>query len=198
MKIQMFLVRWLVLLVCFLPSFSRANYNGFPLESPRVTGTFMEYRPATGRIEAHFHGGIDFKPGQGVSNNIVLPVADGDLTYQVHEHGYTEDGITKKDTTYTLWIRHDPGLYAGFGTRYQHVGQYPRARRDHPDFHEAGLDRPPKRITKSDTLGTIITPYDDIGNHLHFEVFRRSNLDYINLESLTQFKTLKRLSCNNA
>ena len=32
----------------------------------------------------------------------------------------------------------------------------------------------------SDTLGTIVTPYDGIGNHLHFEVFRRTNLDYIN------------------
>ena len=181
MKIQMALVRWFVLLVCFLPSFSRANYNGFPLESPRVTGTFMEYRPATRTIGTHFHGGIDFKPGQGVSNNIVLPVADGNLTYQIHEHEYTEDGITKKDTTYTLWIRHDTGPYAGFGTRYRHVGEYPAARSDHPDFHQAGDSHPrPEGITTSDTLGTIVTPHDPYDDHLHFEVFRRSDLAYIN------------------
>ena len=179
MKIQESFIRWFVLLVCFLPSFSWANYNGFPIEAPQVTGTFMEYRPAGRIIGEHFHGGIDLIPGVGVSNNIVFPVANGNLTYEMQVH--VIEGISKLDTTYTLRIRHDTGPYAGFGTRYLHVGEYPAARSDHPKFHRAGFLQPPRMgVTTSDTLGTIVTPHDRIPDHLHFEVFRRTNLDYIN------------------
>ncbi len=178
MKIQVIFVRWFVLIVCFLSSSSWANYNRFPIEDPQVTGTFMEYRPTVTsdgrRIEEHFHGGIDLI--SGASNNIVRPVANGELTYTIREHDI-EGSTAKKDTTYTLWIRHSTGTYAGLGTRYLHVGEYPGAKSDHPKFHHAGM---PQMIMTSDTLGTIVTPHDGIDDHLHFEVFRRSDLDYIN------------------
>ena len=54
------LVRLSALIPCFLSTSSWGNYNGFPMEDSRVTGTFMEYRPPGDEVEAHFHGGVDF------------------------------------------------------------------------------------------------------------------------------------------
>ena len=177
MKTQVAFVRWFVLFGCFLPLSSWANYNKFPIETPQVTGTFMEYRPTVTRgenkkVKQHFHGGIDLTPGG--SNNIVLPVENGSIKYTISTHTISDSEV---DTTYSLWIRHDSGDYVGLGTRYLHVGEYPAGRPNHPDFHDGDTIRDG---TKSDTLGTIVTPHDGIGDHLHFEVRARNNLDYMN------------------
>ena len=165
-------IRLSFLIVCFSISASWANYNGFPLEEPEVTGTFMEYRPASDdTLEAHFHGGIDLIPGY--SNNIVRPVAGGELSYTYNA----------SNKTYKIWIDHDTDKYAKQATRYLHIAEYPAAREGHPDHHkpinEGGKSR---TVTTSDTLGTIVTPHDGYGNHLHFEVRDGMTLsaDYLN------------------
>ena len=121
-----------VLVVCLSISSSWANYNGFPIDDPEVTGTFMEYR--TG----HFHGGTDMISRQ--SNNTVRPVAAGKLYYT----------YSSSNETYNFWIEHDTGQYANLVTRYLHIGKYPGAK-----LHDPGV---PRTVTTSDTLGTIVTP----------------------------------------
>ena len=158
MKTQAAFAGWFVLLGYFLPSASWAeNQNVFPLKDPLVTGTFMEYRPGT--VRPRFHGGIDLIPKiSNQSNNTVRPVAKGKLYYE-----------KRPGNTYRIWIKHpsDAGQYADLVTRYLHIGKYPGA-----SLHGEGVGRD---VTKDDTLGTIDTPHDDIGNHLHFEVLA----DYI-------------------
>ena len=157
MKIPKTFMLLSVLVVCFSTSLSWGNYNDFPMDDPEVTGTFMEYR--TG----HFHGGIDLISRQ--SNNIVRPVAEGDLFYTYDD----------SNETYKIWIDHDTGKYANLATRYLHIGEYPGA-----TLHKPGVSRP---VTTSDTLGTIVTPHDGYGDHLHFEVrdgSTRSTADYLN------------------
>ena len=97
MKIPMPLIRLFILSVFFATSPSWGNYNGFPLEEPEVTGTFMEYRPPSGNLRAHFHGGIDLIPRH--ANNIVRPVAGGELSYRRRVREVEVDGTTKNDTT---------------------------------------------------------------------------------------------------
>lgn len=52
-------IKYSILIACFLtaPSWSQDRGDVFPLGDPKVTGTFMEYRPG------HFHGGVDLIPG---------------------------------------------------------------------------------------------------------------------------------------
>ena len=157
MKTQVAFAGWFVLLGYFLPSASWAeNQNVFPLKDPFVTGTFMEYRPGT---RPRFHGGVDLIPKvSNQSNNTVRPVAKGELYYE-----------KKPGNTYLIWIKHpsDADQYANLVTRYWHIGKYPGAK-----LHEGDVKR---SVTKNDTLGTITTPDDPYGDHLHFEVLA----DYI-------------------
>ena len=176
MKIQTVFVRWCVLFGCFLPSSSSAqegDYEGFPIEDPLVTGTFMEYRPTTGsgreRVAHHFHGGIDFR--SDVSNNIVRPVAGGELYY-----------LERSGNTYSFWIDHPsneniPEAYRGLSTRYVHLRDYPGA-----ELHEEGEGRP---VTTSDVIGTID------GDHLHFEV--RDGTNRRNAHFFNPLSTLPRI-----
>ena len=176
-------IRLSVLIVCFSPSPSWGNYNGFPLENPEVTGTFMEYRPASGNLSAHFHGGIDLIPRD--ANNIVRPVAGGELVYRRTIRDI--DGSSKKDTTYSFWIDHPTDTYANLATRYLHIGKYPATEinKKHPAKHKP-INEPrgkSRKVTINDTLGTIVTPHDGYGDHLHFEVrdgSTRSTADYLN------------------
>ena len=166
----MSLVKFSVLVVCVLTIPSWGHYDGFPLEDPEVTGAFMEYRPGTTR--EHFHGGVDLI--SGVSNHIVRPVADGTLVYEY------EYAVANEDTVYRFWIDHPADgdtTYANLATRYQHIGDYPGA-----SLHDPG-SATPRTVTTNDTLGTIITPDNDIPDHLHFEVrdgAGRLSADYIN------------------
>ncbi|MCE2449887.1 MAG: hypothetical protein J4F35_16370 [Candidatus Latescibacteria bacterium] len=118
----------------------------------------MEYRPGTTR--PRFHGGVDLIPKiSNQSNNIIRPVAKGKLYYE-----------ERSGNTYRIWIKHpsDAGQYANLVTRYYHVGEYPAASSDHPEFHEELTAS--RSVTTDDILGTIDTPHDNIGDHLHFEV----------------------------
>ena len=139
----------------------------FPLQDPEITGTFMEYR------STHFHGGVDMIP-RG-TNNIVRAVADGELSYQIDKHSYEMNGVSKVDTTYRIWIDHNSGNLNGMATRYLHLGNYP-GKRDH-------MPGAPRTVVAGDILGTIVTPHDDVPNHVHFEIRDGSILrsaDYIN------------------
>ncbi len=178
------LIRLSVLIIFVSISASWANYNGFPMDDPEVTGTFMEYRPASGNLGNHFHGGIDLISRQ--SNNIVRPVAGGDLVYQRRIEDI--DGSSRNDTTYRFWIDHPETsadtAYAGLATRYLHIGGYPAAEHNkkHPAHHEPGEENS-RPVTTNDTLGTIVTPHDGYGDHLHFEVRDGNDLsdaDYLN------------------
>ena len=158
-------VRGLLAIAWCVPYPLWAHYEGFPLETPNVTGTFMEYRTD------HFHGGVDLTPG--VSNNFVRPVADGTVHCVPKFHTQRQDGSAGRDTTFTFWIDHPNGEYAGLATRYMHIGDYAKA-----DMCGQG-----HAITTGDTLGTIVTPLDGYPDHLHFEVrrgTRNDNADYIN------------------
>lgn len=85
-----------VLTVGILSSPSWSNYNGFPVEDPLVTGTFMEYRESTTRQREHFHGGVDLIPRPtSNTNNLVRPVAGGELYY-----------LERPGNTYSFWIDH--------------------------------------------------------------------------------------------
>ena len=158
-------IKYSILIACFLtaPSWSQDRGDVFPLGDPKVTGTFMEYRPG------HFHGGVDLIPGPLATDSLVRAVEAGTLSYE-YEHAVAEE-----DTTYTFWITHTEDPYSGLITRYRHVGKYTAAK--------SQLRGEGRSVQKGDILGTTITPDDGISDHLHFEVLMGTDVnsaDYIN------------------
>ena len=179
----MSLARFAVLTLGVLTTPSWGHFNGYPMEEPLVTGTFMEHRPPGSRLGAHFHGGLDLISAAG--NMIVRPVANGTLYYDYER--------TSPDTVYKFWIVHPANGgtdYDGLATRYLHIGEYPGRRR--------GLHKPkvPRAITTADTLGTIVTPTNENRDHLHFEVRVGDNLEnatYSNLDDADYINPLRKL-----